>query len=330
MSKDFISISIIVPVYNVREYLPRCLESIVNQTFKDFELILVDDGSTDDSGKICDDFKMNYTDSCVVLHKSNGGLSSARLEGFKVSKGKYVCFIDSDDYLNPNYLQELFNAAENQNAEISICAYEYERAESKHAVVLPNNTGSVTDICKDYILPMLKTSNNMFPNFIWLRLMRRTLIENSFFISERAVYQEDLVFNLLFGVNLKSIAIVNKPLYVYCHNTDSLTERYRDNAWKMQINLCKFVNEYCIKHNYDVDSILKPRLLNALCFAVRNAAKLNNYKLFKNELSIIRDTREYRNTINLFSFSSATKQQRIIIPLLRIHLDRLIYNHYHK
>ena len=112
-------ISVIVPVYNVEQYLLRCLESIARQTFKDFEVILVDDGSTDQSGQICDKFcQTNHNFKCI--HQENQGLSEARNKGLYYAKGDYFCFIDSDDYVHPRMLEVLFHATNKTNSDISM------------------------------------------------------------------------------------------------------------------------------------------------------------------------------------------------------------------
>lgn len=100
-------ISVIVPVYNVETYLKKCIESVLNQTYKDFELVLVDDGSSDNSGAICDEYK--DMDNVVIVHKLNGGLADARNKGIEVSKGDYITFIDSDDYVAKEYLETLYS-----------------------------------------------------------------------------------------------------------------------------------------------------------------------------------------------------------------------------
>ena len=108
MSKERTAISIILPVYNTEKFLRPCLDSIVAQTFTDFETILVDDGSTDGSGGICDEYAMK-DDRFVVVHKQNEGVAMARITGFEHSKGDYITFIDSDDIVNPLYLKKLYN-----------------------------------------------------------------------------------------------------------------------------------------------------------------------------------------------------------------------------
>lgn len=116
-----IEISVIVPVYNVEAYLSRCINSILAQTYGDFELILVDDGSTDNSGKICDDFALSDP-KIQVIHKENGGQSSARNVGLDVCTGKYIAFVDSDDFIAPNMLENLRMLVEKENADIAECS----------------------------------------------------------------------------------------------------------------------------------------------------------------------------------------------------------------
>lgn len=115
-------ISVIVPVYNVQHYLQECVESILMQTFKDFEIILVDDGSTDDSGKICDRYAAKYN-NVRVIHKMNGGLSDARNFGIREAQGKYICFIDSDDFVAKDYIETLYNGIKKSGSQISACGY---------------------------------------------------------------------------------------------------------------------------------------------------------------------------------------------------------------
>lgn len=120
-------ISVIIPVYKVEEYLNRCVDSVINQTYKDFEIILVDDGSPDNCGKICDEYAARYS-FVTVIHKENGGLSDARNAGLDVMRGEYVAFVDSDDYIHPEYLNILITEAEKHNADIAVCNYAVKRS----------------------------------------------------------------------------------------------------------------------------------------------------------------------------------------------------------
>ena len=113
-------ISVIVPVYNCKKYIKKCVDSIINQTFKDLEIILIDDGSTDESGKICDELKLK--DSRIkVIHQENKGVSAARNEGVKASSGDYISFVDGDDYLSEDMYEFLYDNLKKSGADISVC-----------------------------------------------------------------------------------------------------------------------------------------------------------------------------------------------------------------
>lgn len=117
------AVSVILPVYNVAPWLPPCLESIAAQTFRDYQLILVDDGSTDESGSLCDEWAARDP-QCLVIHQKNKGLSGARNAGLEKAVGEYIAFVDTDDLILPRYLELLYNACLTTGAKMSICAVE--------------------------------------------------------------------------------------------------------------------------------------------------------------------------------------------------------------
>lgn len=140
-------ISCIVPVYNVEKYLRRCVDSILNQTFTDFELILVDDGSPDNSPAICYEYAVK--DSRIkVIHKVNGGVSSARNVGLDVAKGEWICFVDSDDLIEADYMQKMYEAAINNNSDFIMCGIQqiagYETLKNNYKKKIKKNT-----VCKN-------------------------------------------------------------------------------------------------------------------------------------------------------------------------------------
>lgn len=122
MKMQLDKISIIVPVYNVEQYITRCIESITSQTYRNIEILLIDDGSTDNSGNICDEYQKK--DSRVMtFHKTNGGLSDARNYGIKHASGQYLCFVDSDDYISKHMVEILYNNLIKYSADISACGF---------------------------------------------------------------------------------------------------------------------------------------------------------------------------------------------------------------
>ena len=129
MEQDYL-ISIIIPVYNVEKYLRKCLDSIINQTYKKLEIILIDDGSTDNSGKICEEYAKK-DDRIIVIHKENAGVSSARNRGIELANGKYIGFIDSDDWIEENMYETLYQNLLQFDVDISMCNYSIIRNHKK-------------------------------------------------------------------------------------------------------------------------------------------------------------------------------------------------------
>lgn len=119
-----IKLSIVAAVYNLQEYLPRCLEALVNQTMKDIEILCVDDGSTDKAPQIIEEYQKKYPEKVKVFHKENGGEFTTRNYGLERAKGEYVTFVDTDDYVEPDWAEKLYNAAKENDADLAICGFE--------------------------------------------------------------------------------------------------------------------------------------------------------------------------------------------------------------
>lgn len=163
-------ISVIVPIYKVEEYLKKCVDSIINQTYKNLEIILVDDGSPDSCGKICD-FYSNQDHRIRVIHKKNGGLSDARNVALDVASGAYITFIDSDDYIEENYISYLYNLVKKNNADISICEYLYITEKGK-VINHPRNDGKIIIMDQEKALYELLNSK-LYSNSAWGKLYKK-------------------------------------------------------------------------------------------------------------------------------------------------------------
>lgn len=169
-------ISIIVPVYNVEKYLKRCIESIINQTYQNLEIILVDDGSTDNSLKLCNYYKTKDK-RIKVIHQSNRGLSSARNSGLKESNGDYICFVDSDDWINLNFVKVLFETSQNTNSQIVECktkkVYDFKEEKDMESFQVYSFTG------KNCFYEFIK--GTYFKQTVWNKIYKRNIIEGMFF-----------------------------------------------------------------------------------------------------------------------------------------------------
>ena len=130
-------ITVVIPIYKVEQYLDKCIQSIINQTYKNLQIILVNDGSPDNCGKICDEYALK-DNRIEVIHKINGGLSDARNVGIGRAKGKYIGFVDSDDYIEKDMYENMYNLLEERNADVCICNF-YNVIENNNIIKNPNN-----------------------------------------------------------------------------------------------------------------------------------------------------------------------------------------------
>lgn len=204
-------ISVVVPIYNVEKYLSRCVDSICAQTYTNLEIILVDDGSPDNCGKMCDEYAAK--DSRIkVIHKENGGLSDARNVAIDVAQGEYLTFVDSDDYVSADYVEVLWNAMRKYDAEMSVCVpncfYEYKESDSTI-----NSNYSVEKVfdAKEALITMFYQRD--FDTSAWGKLYHRALFENIRY--PKGILYEDLPTTYRLIQCCKKVAYVNKPNYYY-------------------------------------------------------------------------------------------------------------------
>ena len=191
-------ISVIVPVYNVEKYLNRCIDSILNQTFKQIEIILVDDGSTDNSPIICDEYCDRYK-NIKVIHKENNRVAAARNDGIKIATGKYIALVDSDDWIEPNMLEEMYNKAEEFHTDMTMCDLKKVGVESEYTVSQPIREGYYDrNMIETELFPCLIMFENIeFPPTIsncTCLFRRKFIIEHNLFYDENIHYCEDSIF----------------------------------------------------------------------------------------------------------------------------------------
>lgn len=212
-------ISIIVPVYNVEKYLKRCLDSIINQTYKNLEIICVDDGSKDSSGKILDDYKLKDK-RIKVYHIKNGGVSHARNLGISKATGKYIGFVDSDDYIEPNMFEELYNSIIENKSDISVCNFWHDYEDKKE-----NRMNTTTDIIsetmcrKEYINSLFR---NNFYCFMCNKLYISKLAKKIKFDLNLSIL-EDVIYNIEYAKYVEKASYVNECLYHYVQRNTSVT-----------------------------------------------------------------------------------------------------------
>ena len=215
-------ISIIVPIYNVEEYLRRCIDSLISQTLKDIEIILVDDGSPDNCGKIIDEYAKEYA-NIVVVHKENGGLSDARNAGLNAATGEYMGFVDPDDYTEPQMYEIMYNSAKENDSDLVICGYNEIFSQSyteKRNFDSLKSSSDAESLVGKYI-------NGEFGAYAWNKLYKYSLIkENNLLFPKGIQLTEDVIFLFAFLKYAKTYSVITEQLYNYIRLDSSICGRY--------------------------------------------------------------------------------------------------------
>lgn len=218
-----IEFSVIIPIYNTEKYLTRCINSIINQTYKKMELILVDDGSTDDSKKICDKFARDY-EMIKVVHQKNRGVSAARNVGLKLASNEYIVFVDSDDWIERETLENLYNVIKHNETDCIVFNL-------KEQVLKKIENKNQTQTWEEEIEKLIITERINSPVN---KVYRNSIIKNNNIkFDEEISIGEDLLFNIEYFTSSKKIYILNKELYHYeVSNNKSLTRKYKEDKYE--------------------------------------------------------------------------------------------------
>lgn len=226
-------ISVVIPVYNVEKYLARCVDSVLYQENVTQEIILVDDGSTDASGKICDEYAAKYPE-IRCIHITNSGPATAKNKGYEIAKGNYVAFIDSDDEIKPDMFSSMLQSGYKHDADIVCCNYiqinedgSYEHTE---------NTGKEYVLNQDEALKALLIKDKIYSQ-CWTKIYKRaTMDANRVINTEGLKTDEDFIYNIQAFSCSRTVCIVDKPLYIYTHRTKSLSKDYFNNHIQQYID----------------------------------------------------------------------------------------------
>lgn len=290
-------ISVIVPIYNVEKYLERCVNSIINQTYQNLEIILVDDGSPDNCGKICDEYAK--IDSRIkVIHKENEGQSKARNDGLDIASGKYITFVDSDDWLELDTYNWFVTAIKDND--IAICGH---RTVSKECEI-------VVDIFEDKFLDneaLWEEVLGKLNNAVWNKLFKAELLKDIRFSTE-ILHGEDLFFTLEYIKKCKSGVINKTPKYNYFKHSGSITSSSFSHRRFMEITSKDKVLAFVKKEN--------PNFINTAlkyCFRARmNVLRAIYISNLQNDYSKeIKDIKEYLNSNYRIVFKSLKSKEKI-------------------
>lgn len=275
-------VSLIVPVYNVEKYLPSCIESIMAQSYENLEIILVDDGSTDSSGDICD--KYSKIDNRIkVIHKENQGVSAARNRGLQNSNGHYIGFIDSDDYIEKDMIKTLVGNIKKYNSNISICGYKifYDNTEK---IKLSDTDKHTLQLSSEEALEIIFKTNKI-NGFLWNKLFEKEIIKNEL-LDENIDLCEDLLMVCKLVKKSSNICYTSKILYNYRNSLSSITLNV--NKLFSDLGVCRYNYAYELLEeefyeNYNILNIIRMRKIKTVMesYYLSIKARANNYTIDK-------------------------------------------------
>jgi glycosyltransferase involved in cell wall biosynthesis len=310
---DF-KISVIVPIFNVEKYLYKCIDSIINQTYASLEIILIDDGSTDNCGVICDDYSLK-DNRIKIIHKQNGGLSDARNAGLDVATGNYISFIDSDDYIHKRFYETLINLIVKYNADIAQCEYSniYEEDTNNFSndkfnineriTVLYNNNSALNNLFNE---------NYINTVVVWNKLYKRELFKNIRYPKGKVHEDEYTTYRVLF--NTKKMILTRKRMYYYVQRSTSImgkgfSIKHLDklDAYYEQI---LFYNDKKLFELEDKAKSTFEGLIEEAMISVLKSKFHNQNEVFKNLINY------YRNNYVLFINNSNISFKKKVIRLL--------------
>ena len=270
-------ISVIVPIYNVEKYLKKCIESIIQQTYDNLEIILINDGSTDNSPKICDNYAKKDK-RIKVIHKKNGGLSDARNYGLEIATGKYISFVDSDDYIHKQMIEKLYNNLKANYSDISICNI---------CNVYPNGKKMNLSIPETSVVEQKQKFYNIYNKYsvvtvvAWNKLYKKEIFKTIRYPLGKVHEDEWIIFDIL--KNAQKISYLNEPLYYYIQREESISNSF--NLKRLHIIE---VHENRLKQLKGHDDLLKMEYIAyILClsrkiipglYAIKNKQKAKEYR----------------------------------------------------
>lgn len=312
-------ISIIVPVYNVEQYLSACLDSIVNQTYRNIEIILVDDGSTDNSGKICDEYAAK-DNRILVIHKNNAGVSLARIDGFDACHGVLVMFVDSDDYVSYDIVEKMYDNLKKFDVDMVTCqVYEVLNGTISETIVRPRagvyDKEDIIDLLKTRFLYDRELKMAGITGYLCSRLIKSIYIRECLQCGLGMIHSEDQigVLNLLY--NIKNMYVQKEYLYYYVQHSNQTTKLHNSFFWNnFEIYFKRIVQ--MDEKNY-LKEQLQLRALMMLKMLIKMELSNNQISVFNRVMNIKKQYSNIMfsmiNNIKTDAFSTKEKLQYTLI-----------------
>ena len=307
-------VSIIIPIYNAERYIERCICSVINQTYKNIEIIIINDGSTDDSMKLINRYK-NKDSRIIVINQKNSGVSTARNNGINKSSGKYVMFVDIDDWLELNMIEEMVKKIKEKDVDALRCNYfrNYEDNTQKKGFFYDKDIIDIKlDKEKIRNKVLLQILNGKMPGYMWLLIIKKEVFQKLKPLNTDLAMMEDTIFYIDLLFNIDTLYIYNKYLYHYYCNFDSASKS--KNNYLRNFDNILLVNkiEESILHQFNYDKIGFSELNTAHASMIENIC----YNLFKTNRK--KDVMHYFNNI--------VSNDRVKLIMNKAELHKLVLN----
>lgn len=317
-------ISVIIPVYNAEKFLHKCLDSVLNQTFKDYEIILVNDGSKDNSGAICDEYAAKY-DFIRAFHKENGGASSARNYGMKLAQGEYINFVDADDWMELDMYEKLVNVA-GDGVDLVMCNCKRPDGNGGYNDFnynLPSGYYNRERILK-HIYPCLIMQEHMDFNPLiapWGKLYKRSLlVDNDIYFDEELRFCEDELFSAIVSEKMQSFYYLNNEhLYIYYYNPNSTVTSFNAKKWDVYVELYeKTRDRFAGNKEYDFSRQLDLLIIYLALNAAANykVSKLGFFKIVSEVKKIFAHS-YVRNAFKNFKYPVLSKKEKLVMKFAK-------------
>lgn len=323
-----IRVSVIVPVYNVKEVLKKCVDSILNQTYKNIEIILINDGSSDNSGKICDEYEIKYK-GIKVFHQKNSGVSAARNVGIEAATGDYIQFVDSDDYIEPNMIEKLVQAM-NDNVHLVICGYRCICINGTNKEIIASIKGTFNKDQFTFFFGKLFSEGLINSPCNKLYRKRMLKIYNIIF-DDNLNMGEDLLFNIKYFKICNGITIIDDSLYNYFNSDNSLTRKFIKDFYNNQQMLYSKVREYLIDiSQYNENNIkhVETCYINSIFYCLEHLFHKDSNLSLKDQKTQVSEI-VFNNVVqnNLQYSKTQSIQNRVIVFIIKHKLPQCLLSY---
>lgn len=324
-------VSIVIPIYNEEKYLIRCVSSLLRQTYKNIEILLIDDGSIDSSPKICDDLEKKY--KCIkTYHKSNSGLGLTRNYGIEKASGDFIVFVDSDDYITDNAIECLMKNESKYNADLIIGNFIY--MGKKQPVNIDCRVYNNDEVVNKVLLHMAGSDPKHEDSISCMscgNLYKKEVFEKYGlkFPSERKLIWEDMAFNFQYIPKCNKVQVIDDPIYVYTFNENSLTHKYIKDKAQLVMNMYLYISkmDICFKDHDEFIKRLNSNFLGHIITCIKIEAfysKINGYRNTINNISEI-CANKYVRRITKNNNCCKNIKQKIVVAFIQKNHPTALY-----